>query len=84
MRAARFVSTMHAPLGILKVYEKTKPRIRHRDEMATLAMQLWRKFFVSLIELEIGKMRRLEISSAPSAFMPITMTQAQSAAISRS
>ncbi len=61
-----------------------KPIVRQMQDMTVLAMQVWRKFFVNWIAVETGKIRRLEISNAPRAFMPMTTMLAQRIEMTRS
>ena len=76
-RAIRLTRTIVAPVGVLSMYESVRPKIKQTVDIMTEIMMFWRKVRERFMAVRHGKIMRLETSSAPSIFMPITTVSEQ-------
>ena len=73
---AKFATTTLAPAGMEKAYEQTNPAVKLIiDNMAEHTVTD-KKLLKTLIDVNAGKIIKLEISMAPIIFIPITTVTA--------
>lgn len=73
----RSVATIVAPAGVEKIQDKNMPITVPTTEQITEHITIFLKFLNSFIAVNDGKIRRAEMSRAPTSFIANTMITAE-------
>ena len=76
-----FTITTLAPAGVEQEYERVSPKKKHTTDSMADEIVTERKVLNTLMDESGGKIKRLDISSAPSSRIPSTIVIAVSTAM---
>ena len=68
----KFTITIVAPVGASKIYDKINPKVKAITETIILDITTVLNFLNICIDVNVGKIIRLDISSDPIILIPIT------------